>query len=85
MDEHYQDRSKQKLNKFVDARVRRLLSGILDYTEVSVEGTERWKALRSRVLKLSNDAIRDIVRELEESYEVSYIPKAEDIIIVKKK
>lgn len=83
MVEQSKDRSKEKLNKYIEQRVKKLFTGVLDYTELTVDSEKSWQTLRSRILKLSNDTIRDMKRELD-SYDVSYIPRSEDVIIVKK-
>lgn len=85
MVEQSKDRSKEKLNKYIEHRVKKLFTGILDYTELSVESEKSWQVLRSRILKLSNDTIRDIQKELDDRYDVSYIPRGEDVIIIKNK
>lgn len=79
------DRSKEKLKTFIQARITDLFGGILDFTEVAVGEKERYKALRSKVLKLSNDTIRLIGGELDKSYSVTYIPQSVDVIIVNNK
>lgn len=78
------DRSKDKLNKFIDSRIKKLFSGVLDYTEVAVDSEFRWKALRSKILDISNSAMREISKELDDKYSVKYIPN-QDVIIINKK
>lgn len=84
MNKGHQDRSKEKLKKYIDLEVKKLFTGVLDYAEVAVDSKERWKVLRSRILKLSNDAIREISKELDLRYDVSYVPAGEDVVIVNK-
>jgi hypothetical protein len=84
MAEQSKDRSKDKLNKYLEAKVKKLFTGVLDYTELTVDSEKSWQTLRSRILKLSNDTIREMKREVDTRYDVSYIPLGEDIIIVKK-
>ena len=78
-------RSKEKIKRYLDAEITKLFTGILDYAEVAIDSEERWKVLRSRILKLSNDSIREIRKEIDERYTVSYRAPGEDIIIVKTK
>jgi len=81
----HRERSKDKLKNYVDSEVKKLFKGVLDYAEVAIDSKDRWKALRSRVLKLSNDAIREITKELDTHYDVSYVnPPGEDIIVINK-
>lgn len=78
-------RSREKLKKFVQSEITKLFSSVLDYTEVAVDGKERYANLRSKILKVSNDAIREINKELDKRYEVTYVPPAEEVIVVNQK
>ena len=71
------------LKLFIQKEVTKLFSSILDFAEVAVDGKERYINYRSKVLKLSNDAIREIKKELDDKYEVKYLAPLEDIIVVK--
>lgn len=81
----FTERSKDKFKRYVEEEIKKLFTGVLDYTEVAIDGADRFKALRSKILKLGNDAIRDISREIDNRYIVTYVSPAEDIIIVNKK
>jgi hypothetical protein len=76
-------RSKEKLQKYIRNEITKIFSSVLDYAEVAVDGKERYTNFRSKVLKISNDSIRDIERELALRYTVNYIPPAEDVVVVK--
>jgi hypothetical protein len=78
------DKSKEKLKAFLGTQITTLFSEILDFTEVAVGDKERHKILRSKILKVSNDAIRTISREVDEKYLVEFVSKTEDLIIVRK-
>lgn len=78
------DRSKEKLKRFIDSKITKMFTGVLDYAELVIEDS-RWKAYRSKVLKLANDTIRDMQREIDDNYSMSYLPPAEDVIVVRKK
>lgn len=71
------------LKLFIQKEVTKLFSSILDFAEVAVDGKERYINYRSKVLKLSNDAIREIKKELDDKYEVKYLAPMEDIIVVR--
>ncbi len=60
--------------------INNILEGTLDFAEVAVGDKDRYKALRSRVLKLFNDGIRHIHKEIDENYEVVYTELGEDVI-----
>lgn len=78
------DRSREKLKKFIRGEVTKLFTSVLDFTEVAVEGKDRFMSLRSKILKVSNDAMRDIDKELDTRYSIEYVPPAEDVIIIRK-
>ena len=76
--------SREKLKSMSQGEITKLFSSILDYAEVAIDGKERYLSFRSRVLKLSNDAIREIKKEIDTNYEVSYTALKEEMIIVKR-
>lgn len=76
-------RSKEKLKRYVEKEIHGFFGTILDYIEVAVDGEERFKTLRSKILNSGNDVLRNVKKELETSYDVNYIPQSEDIIKVK--
>ncbi len=77
-------RSREKLKKYIHNEITKLFSSVLDYAEVAVDGKERYLNLRSKILKVSNDAIREIKREVDSRYLVNYVPPAEDVIMVRR-
>lgn len=77
-------RDREKLKDFIQSEITKLFSSVLDYTEVAVDGKERYMNLRSKILKVGNDTIREIKKELDNRYKVHYEPPAEDIIVVDK-
>lgn len=76
-------RSREKLKKYIHNEITKLFSSVLDYAEVAVDGKERYLNLRSKILKVSNGALREIKREIDLRYLVDYVPPAEDVIIVR--
>ncbi len=79
------DKAKERLNNFISQEVTTMFSNILDFTEVAVGDRDRHKALRSKVLKISNDTIRSIQKEVCDRYSLKFIPPVKDIIVVKKR
>lgn len=77
------ERSKEKLKKLLDVEVNSALRSVLDFIEVAVGNEERFKALRSKVLKVGNDALRNLKKEIDTRYDVEFIPLGEDVIKVK--
>lgn len=78
-------KSREKLKRFIHEEITKLFSSVLDYAEVAVGEKERYMLLRSKVLKVSNDAIREIGRELEQRYSVQYNPPGEEVIVISQK
>jgi len=78
------DKSKEKFKSYVHKQVTDMFTTILDFTEVAVGDKDRHRALRAKILRLSNDAIRNIHREIDSSYNVEFVAPTEDIIVVRK-
>ena len=75
-----QDKHKEKLIKTVSEEVTTLFEKVLDYAEVAVPNAEQYKKLRSKILRVGNNCIRNVSKEINLHYEVKYIPSAETII-----
>jgi hypothetical protein len=77
--------SNKKLCLLVKNNITKLFDGILDFSEVAVDDKERYKVLRSKVLKLSNDTIRCLMSEIERSYDVEFKNIYNDVVVIKDK
>ena len=75
------NRSREKLKRAAEAEVTKMFENILDYAQVACAQPDTYKALRSKILRAGNNCIRALKSEMD-TYEVAYIPKAEDIIEV---
>lgn len=78
------ERSKDKLKRDVEKYVLRSADEILNIAEVAIADPQRYKAFRSKVLRSSNDAIREVKKDLDMHYKVIYIPTNEDVIQVQR-
>jgi hypothetical protein len=78
------DRHKEKLNKAIADEITAMFEKILDYAEVAVPNQEQYKKLRSKVLRVGNNCIRNISKEIQSRYSVKYEAPAETIIEVVK-
>jgi hypothetical protein len=80
------DRDKQKLLGFIEKSLKSLQKQVLDLTEIAVP-PQNWKALRSKILGITNDFRRDIEDELAQNYNVKFTPSTvyEDLVIVQNK
>lgn len=79
------DKHKDKLMKGISEEVTIMFEKILDYAEVAVPNNDQYKKLRSKVLRVGNNCIRNIGKEINTRYAVRYDPPAETIIEVKAK
>lgn len=78
------DRHKEKLNKAIGLEITAMFEKILDYAEVAVPNQEQYKKLRSKVLRVGNNCIRNISKEIQSRYNVKYEPPAETVIEIVK-
>jgi len=84
-DKELKEWSNKKLCLLVKNNITKLFDGILDFSEVAVDDKERYKVLRSKVLKLSNDTIRCLMSEIERSYDVEFKNIYNDVVVIKDK
>jgi len=77
------DRHKEKLIKSISDEITVLFEKVLDYAEVAVPNADQYKKLRSKVLRVGNNCIRNISKEVQARYVVKYDPPAETIIEIK--
>ena len=74
------DKHKEKLNRAISDEITVLFEKVLDYAEVAVPNNDQYKKLRSKILRVGNNCIRNIRKEIEVRYDVKYVPQAETII-----
>ncbi len=77
--------SKRKLKRSVSDEITKMWEGILDFGHVAVGDDERFKAFRGKVLRLGNNCIRSISKELDHSYVVEFVALNEDIVEIRPK
>lgn len=77
------ERSREKLMRSMEDEVTRLFEQVLDYAQVACPNKDTYAALRSKVLRVGNNCIRNL-KKLTQSYEVEFIPQAEEIIEIKR-
>lgn len=76
------DKHQEKLMKNISSEVTDLFERILDYAEVAVPNNDQYKKLRSKILRIGNNCIRNISKELVSHYSVTYNAPGETIIEV---
>ena len=82
MVEERTNKHKEKLIRDVANHVTVLFERVLDFTEVAVPNNDQYKKLRSKILRIGNNCIRDIGKEINNNYDVIYKAPAETIIEV---
>ena len=76
------ERSKEKLSRDLSSEVTQMFEQILDYVQVACATPNAFMALRSKILRVGNNCIRNQKKKLEQ-YNVEYNARAEDVIEVK--
>ncbi len=79
-----EDRHMRKLKDMVKEEITYMFEQALDFAQVACP-EPHFKPLRSKILRVGNNCIRNINRKLEEYYDVEYKANAEDIIEVQQK
>ena len=78
----YQEKSRKKLNDFIDLNKNKMLGKLLAIVEVLSPNEFQWKKTRTHILGICNDFTRDIQFEIEQNYALEYVSTKEDIIQV---
>lgn len=78
------ERSKEKLKRDIEKSVLKSTDEILNIAEVAIADPQRYKTFRGKVLRAANDAIRDVKKNLDLHFTVSYIPLTEDIVEIQR-
>lgn len=76
------DRNREKLGRDLDAEVTLMFEQILDYAQVACATPDTFKVLRSKILRVGNNCIRNQRKKLQE-FDIKYNARAEDIIEIK--
>lgn len=74
------DKHQEKLIKSISEEVTSLFEKVLDYAEVAVPNSDQYRKLRSKILRIGNNSIRNISKEIISRYNVTYNPPGETII-----
>jgi len=74
------DKHQEKMIKGISSEITDLFERILDYAEVAVPNNDQYKKLRSKILRIGNNCIRNISKEITNRYSVTYNAPGETII-----
>ena len=72
-EENYYKGSREKLKASMRHKIKRTFVGALDAVEKEIDDKELFRKIRSRILSIGNDQIRNMEMELEK-YNVEFIP-----------
>lgn len=76
------NKSREKLSRDMENEVTQMFEQILDYSQVACSTVDTFKVLRSKILRVGNNCIRNL-KNIFQQYDVGYISKGEDVIEVK--
>jgi len=79
------DKHQEKLIRSISEEVTSLFEKVLDYAEVAVPNSDQYRKLRSKILRIGNNSIRNISKEIVNYYSITYSPPGETIIEVIKR
>lgn len=77
-----QTRSREKFEKKIKEVHDRASGQILDLVDVSLGDEGKFRAIRSKILRVINDAGRAFQKELEKHYNMEYVSTVDDVIVV---
>ena len=73
------EKSKEKLRGAIHGDVTKMFEAVLDYVQVACPNTETYKVLRAKILRVGNNCIRNLHKELD-NYDMEYTNVTEEII-----
>ena len=78
------EKSREKLAKDIEAEITDLFEQVLDYSQVACPTKDTYSVLRSKILRVGNNCIRNVRKKLQ-YYDVEYVPQIEEVIEIKQK
>lgn len=79
------DRHRLKMDNMVKDEITKMFEKVLDYAEVAVPNSDQFRKLRSKILRVGNNCIRNIQKDVEKNYDVKYKAQAETIVEILQK
>ena len=76
------DRSRDKLSRESETEIIKLFEQVLDYAQVACQTKDTYTVLRSKILRVGNNCIRNVKKNLQH-YNIEYVPQIEEIVEVK--
>lgn len=76
------ERSKERLIRDLEGAVTDMFEQTLDYAQVACPTQDTYKVLRSKILRVGNNCIRNMKKTVQH-YDVEFIPQAEEVIEIR--
>lgn len=76
------ERARKKLVKFCGKKITEVFDGSLSYIEMFLDDAQYAK-VRSKILRIGNNAIRSITTEINDHYGVDYDSRMDTVVKVK--
>lgn len=76
------EKSKERLKNSSAEEVTKLFEAVLDYVQVACPSPDTYKVLRSKILRVGNNCIRVLKKQID-SYDVEFKVVAEEVIEIK--
>lgn len=76
------EKSKEKLARDIELEVTKLFEQVLDYSQVACPTKDTYTVLRSKILRVGNNCIRNIRKQIQH-YNVEYVTQTEEVIQIK--
>ena len=76
------EKSREKLARDIEAEITGLFEQVLDYSQVACPTKDTYSVLRSKILRVGNNCIRNVRKNLQ-YYDVEYVPQVEEVIEIK--
>jgi cobalamin biosynthesis protein CbiD len=77
------DKSKERLKNAAAEEVTKLFESVLDYVQVACPTPDTYKVLRSKILRVGNNCIRVLKKQID-NYDVTFSATIEEVIEVKR-
>lgn len=78
-----EDRHTKKLKDLIKEEVTLMFEQALDFAQVACP-EPHFRPLRSKILRVGNNCIRNINRKIDDQYKIEYQATAEDIIQIQR-
>lgn len=78
-----EDKHMSKLKDAIKDEITVMFEQTLDFCQVACPEAH-FRQLRSKVLRVGNNCIRNLHKKVEDHYKVQYVPSAEDVIEIRR-